>query len=137
MYYDKFEYLCNSKGVKPIDVSKATGISTATLSSWKKGRYTPKQDKLQKIADFFGVTVDFIMSETEQERRERYARIAEQIHENMKHREALNITNEEWELLSAFRELNQDGRAKALTDVIDMTWLEKYRKDKNGTGYIH
>jgi transcriptional regulator with XRE-family HTH domain len=43
-------------------VSKATGISTATFTSWKQGKYTPKQDKLQLIADYFDVSVDFIMT---------------------------------------------------------------------------
>lgn len=36
MYYEIFAKLCYESGVKPADVSKATGISTATLSSWKK-----------------------------------------------------------------------------------------------------
>ena len=51
MYYENFERLCNLNNVIPGTVSKATGISTATLTSWKQGKYTPKQDKLQKIAD--------------------------------------------------------------------------------------
>ena len=42
-------------------MAKETGVSTSTLSSWKTGRYTPKQDKLQKIADYFGVTVDYLL----------------------------------------------------------------------------
>ncbi len=62
MYYENFEKLCKENNVKPSNVSKATGISTATLTSWKKGAYTPKQDKLQLIADFFNVSVDFIMN---------------------------------------------------------------------------
>ena len=36
-------------------------MSQPTLSEWKKGTYTPKQDKLQKIADYFGVTLDYLM----------------------------------------------------------------------------
>ena len=62
MYYEMFKTLCEKKGVKPSDVSKATGISTATLTSWKQGKYTPKNDKLQKIADYFGVTLDYLIS---------------------------------------------------------------------------
>lgn len=62
MYYENFEILCKRDGVKPSDVSKATGISTATFTSWKQGKYTPKQDKLQLIADFFNVSVDYIMT---------------------------------------------------------------------------
>ena len=53
-----FEKLCAAKGVTPYRVAKETGVSTSTLSSWKTGRYTPKQEKLQKIAEYFGVTVD-------------------------------------------------------------------------------
>ena len=55
MGYKAFEKLCIERGYKPAYVSKATGVSTATLSSWKSGKYKPKQDKIQKIADFFGV----------------------------------------------------------------------------------
>lgn len=58
MGYDTFEKLCAAKGVTPYRVAKETGVSTSTLSSWKTGRYTPKQEKLQKIAEYFGVTVD-------------------------------------------------------------------------------
>ena len=61
MGYDVFEKLCNSRDVTPYRVAKETGVSTSTLSSWKTGRYTPKQDKLQKIADYFGVTVDYLL----------------------------------------------------------------------------
>lgn len=60
MGYEVFEMLCNKKGVKPFHVSKETGVSTATLSSWKTGRYIPKPDKLQKIADYFGVSVEYL-----------------------------------------------------------------------------
>ncbi len=60
--YDTFAKLLKEKKLKPIDVSKATGISPATLSDWKTGKSKPKQDKLIKIADYFGVTVDYLMT---------------------------------------------------------------------------
>ena len=61
MYYDKFIKLCEMNDIRPGKVSKETGVSTATLTSWKQGKYTPKPDKLQKIADFFNVSLDFLM----------------------------------------------------------------------------
>lgn len=61
MYYEIFEELCNSKGVKPGTVSRATGVPTSTLTNWKQGNYTPKQVNLQKIADYFNVSIDYIM----------------------------------------------------------------------------
>lgn len=60
MYYEKFQKLCEIKGVKPSEVSRATGVATATLSSWKSGKYTPGIDKLRKIADYFNVSVEYI-----------------------------------------------------------------------------
>lgn len=62
MYYEIFQKLCESKGVKPGTVSRATGISTATFTSWKQGKYTPKTEKLQKIADYFAVPVEYLTS---------------------------------------------------------------------------
>lgn len=60
--YDIFEKLCNERGVTAYKVCKATGITTATISNWKAGRYTPKQEKMQKIADYFGVSVEYLMT---------------------------------------------------------------------------
>lgn len=60
--YDIFEKLLKEYGVTAYRVAKETGISTATLTQWKNGTSTPKQDKLQAIADYFGVTLDYLAS---------------------------------------------------------------------------
>lgn len=60
--YEIFDRLLKSRGLKIADVSRGTGISGATLYEWKAGKYTPKADKLQMIADFFGVSVDYLMT---------------------------------------------------------------------------
>ena len=61
MGYEIFADLCKRKGVRPADVGRATGISTCTFSSWKNGQYKPKPEKLQKIADYFGVSLDYLI----------------------------------------------------------------------------
>lgn len=61
--YKKFAELLEKNNMTAYQVSKQTGISTSTLSEWKNGNYTPKLDKLQKIANFFGVTVDYFLEE--------------------------------------------------------------------------
>jgi transcriptional regulator with XRE-family HTH domain len=60
--YEIFEQLLSKYGVTAYKVAKETGITTATLSNWKQGKYTPKQDKLQKIADYFGVSLEYLMT---------------------------------------------------------------------------
>ena len=56
--YEVFEQLMKEKGVNATDVSRATGIARANFTDWKKGRATPKADKLQLIADYFGVPIE-------------------------------------------------------------------------------
>ena len=63
--YERFEQLLLEKAISAYKVSKETGISTATLTSWKQGKYTPKPDKLQKIADYFGVQIDWLTGDSE------------------------------------------------------------------------
>lgn len=60
--YEIFAELLEKNKKRAIDVSRATGVSPTTLSDWKSGKSTPKQDKLQKIADYFGVTIEYLMT---------------------------------------------------------------------------
>lgn len=60
--YSIFEQLLQKHGVSTYRVSKDTGIAQSVFSSWKNGISTPKQDKMKKIADYFGVTVDYLMT---------------------------------------------------------------------------
>lgn len=59
--YERFLELLNKHQTTAYQVAKATGISQNTFSDWKKGRSTPKIDKMQKIADYFGVTTDYLL----------------------------------------------------------------------------
>lgn len=59
--YEKFADLLAKTNKTAYRVAKDTGISTATLSSWKKGEYTPKVDKLKILADYFGVSIEYFL----------------------------------------------------------------------------
>ena len=59
--YEIFEQLLQMHNVTPYKVSKETGVTQSTLSDWKRGRSTPKSDNMKKIADYFGVTVDYLL----------------------------------------------------------------------------
>lgn len=65
--YEIFKQLLQKHDITPYKLSKEIDISQSTLSDWKRGRSTPKQDKLQKIADYFGVTIEYLMTGKEPE----------------------------------------------------------------------
>ena len=60
--YSVFEQLLQKYNMTAYKVSKATGVTQTSLSNWKSGRNTPSTKTLQKIADYFGVTVDYLMT---------------------------------------------------------------------------
>lgn len=59
--YTKYAKIRDEKGLTDYKVSKGTGIRASTLSEWKNGRYTPKVDKIAKIAAFLGVEIGEII----------------------------------------------------------------------------
>lgn len=62
--YDNFAKILKNKGITPYRVAKETGISCATLTSWKNGSYIPKLDKIKLIADFLCVEITELMGDT-------------------------------------------------------------------------
>ena len=56
--YAKYVELRDSKGMNDAQVSEKTGIPRSTFTDWKQGRSTPKLEKLLKIAQLFGVSID-------------------------------------------------------------------------------
>lgn len=60
MFWENFINLCAKHNVKPNNVTKELGLSTATATDWKKGRI-PRDVTLHKLADYFGVTVDYLL----------------------------------------------------------------------------
>lgn len=59
--YEKFEALLKEQNKKASDVSFMTGIPASTFTDWKKGKSCPKTGKLLKIADFFGVPIEYFV----------------------------------------------------------------------------
>ncbi len=64
--YKDFEQLLQSKGITSYKVSKDTGVSQTALSNWKSGKSVPTTKTLQKLADYFGVTIDYLMNKDNQ-----------------------------------------------------------------------
>ena len=59
--YKRFEKLLKKKGVTAYRVAKDAGLNPSMFTEWKKGSYTPKVDKIAKIADYFGVSMDYFI----------------------------------------------------------------------------
>ena len=62
MFWENFLKLCNEFNKSPNAVAKDLGITSGTVTSWKKGG-VPYDRTKQKIADYFGISVGQLMGE--------------------------------------------------------------------------
>jgi transcriptional regulator with XRE-family HTH domain len=123
--YEIFLKLLEEKGVSAYKVGKATGIAGSTFTDWKTGRSAPKQDKLQKIADYFGVTLDYLMTGEEQN-----SPYSDDMADLFVEISRSNDVNRIKRLLSYYMDLNE--REKDSVDSIVEYLSNKYNPKKNG-----
>lgn len=64
MFWDIYLYECNKNGEKPHGVLKKLNISTGAPAHWKKGT-APSGDILNKIAEYFNVSIEYLMGEAD------------------------------------------------------------------------
>lgn len=61
MFWNNFVSLCNKNEVSPNYVAKELGISSGTVTGWKQGS-SPRDTALQRIADYFNIPVEHLLS---------------------------------------------------------------------------
>ena len=59
MFYDIVNNLCKERKTTITRMAEDIGLSNAAPTSWRKGS-TPKLSTLEKIADYFDVSVDYL-----------------------------------------------------------------------------
>ena len=64
MFWEKYKKLCFEKKLSPNAVAKDLSISSGTITRWKNGS-EPQAATLAKVADYFGVTTDYLLSDDE------------------------------------------------------------------------
>lgn len=126
--YEVFEKLLQKFGVTTYQVSKSTGISQSTFSNWKARRNLIRGDKAKKIADYFGVSVDYLMTGRERENEPKYylndetTQVAQEIFENKE--------------LRVLFDAARDAKPEDLKTTYDMLMALKRKEqgDDNDTG---
>lgn len=57
--YDRLKELCDKSSIKPANLEKILNFGNGTLSRW--GKSSPSIDKVQKVADYFNVSIDYLV----------------------------------------------------------------------------
>ncbi|EOS7735239.1 helix-turn-helix transcriptional regulator [Enterococcus hirae] len=64
--YERISHLSKKQGLSVFDLAEKLGLSRNSVYSWKKS--SPKAETLEKVADYFNVSVDYLLGRTEKKR---------------------------------------------------------------------
>ena len=67
MFWERFYSLCQSIGKKPNPVGAELGVSSGAITKWKNGTIPPAETLLS-IADYFNVSVDYLLGKAEEQK---------------------------------------------------------------------
>ncbi len=63
MFFDRFEALCEAKGVKPGRACLDMGLSRSLAAKWKATKTEkPSAEVLEKMSAYFGISIEKILS---------------------------------------------------------------------------
>lgn len=60
VFFERLSELCQEKGTSPNAVAKKLGISSGSITAWKKGTL-PRIETVQKLAEYFHVSADYLL----------------------------------------------------------------------------
>lgn len=60
-FKDRLKALRKEKGISGEVLGKAVGVNKASISNWETGRNFPETKSLQMLADYFEVSVDYLI----------------------------------------------------------------------------
>ncbi len=63
MLYDNVKKLCEEKGVSILSLEKALGFPRSSICKWNENE--PGIRKVQKVADYLGVSIEELLAEDE------------------------------------------------------------------------
>ncbi len=66
MFFDIFSELCSKKGVSTYKACTAVGLNRSAVAKWKVGS-TPNGATIALLADYFGVTTDYLLGNQQKE----------------------------------------------------------------------
>lgn len=63
MNISKIDALCRKNNISRTILEERAGISNGALGKWEKSHYGPSITTLKKVADYFGVPIDYLLAD--------------------------------------------------------------------------
>lgn len=66
IYADRLKQLLNDNGLKQKDFAEAMNVTRNAIHNYVSNKREPSMEMQKKIADYFGVTIDYMMRSDEE-----------------------------------------------------------------------
>ncbi len=132
MFYERLKLLCEEKGIKLTNLIQELGMSSGNMNKWKNG-VVPKGNTLSKLADYFNVSVDYLIGKTDEQASTYHTNninsnfvqgnnsgsilVGSTLNSNFNN---ISLSKEEIGILEVYRSLDIRDRAKFMNFVFDM-----------------
>lgn len=123
MFYDRLKDLCRTKGVTLTNLVKDLNMSTGNLSKWKNGN-VPKSDTIRALAEYLGVTADYLLGNDI--RKEKILTLLDD--------PAITLTSDEKWFILKLRQLDKDGRTMVESSLISELRRVEAKNDQQVVG---
>jgi len=102
MFADRLKRLRFEKDITQAEFAKVIGVAQQTVGSWEKGNSAPNYDTLNKIADYFNVSADYLLGR--------------------KSANKISLSREQKNLLNGFDGLNDEGKKAIMVLISQMNF---------------
>ncbi len=135
MFYERLKLLCEQNDIKLTNLIQQLGMSSGNMNKWKNG-VVPKGNTLSKLADYFNVSVDYLIGKTDEQTNTYHTN---NINSNFVQKNGsitfgsvsvgsssdndsnnIVLSKEETEILNIYRSLNIRRKAKFLNMALDI-----------------
>ena len=65
MFFNRFKALCDERGISVYRACEAIGLNRSAVAKWKAGG-KPNGSTAGKLADYFGVTTDYLLGKNDE-----------------------------------------------------------------------
>ena len=126
---NRLQELRKARGLNQTQVAQEMSISQSTLSYWERGDYEPDNESLIALADFFGVTTDYLLGRDDQTKKD--LPIEEAYLEKLSG--GIKLSEIDIALFNTTRELDEEDIKEIQRDAERMLELKRLRElnDKN------
>ncbi len=123
MFKNRLSKLIKERKMTQTELAKALGTHRQNVYQWVAGKTRPRPQDFKKLAQYFGVTVDYLLSETEEDEMV-IINTGNLAAHNSKISVGETLSPQETEVIRIYRSLSPKEQARFLLDL--------YKKEEEG-----